>query len=179
MEERDLAKPGKRILKKSCGQSASLMETPCDFSSEDRWRKVLMQDVHNSTCQRSSTNMLKYLKKFPLITHFLTSGWDSDHFRALVETTADVIPHIWHPFLPWRGIRRRSTWHAALTGLPATSKANIFQHSVANAAAQNTSWSVLPWALRQPLSKLAAVSALCLALADLRTVVENVPIIPS
>lgn len=31
----------------------------------------------------------------------------------------------------------------------------------------------------QPLSKLAAVSARCLGLADLRTEVENVPIIPS
>lgn len=80
-------------------QEYALVDPPNDSSSEDRWRKVLMQELHKSACQKASINMFKYLNKFSLITPFLTSGCHSDPFRARVETTADVIPRIWHPFL--------------------------------------------------------------------------------
>lgn len=49
----------------------------------------------------TSINMFKYLTRFSLITAFVTPGCDdasgSDHFRAGVETTADVIPRIRRP----------------------------------------------------------------------------------
>lgn len=56
---------------------------------------------HHFTCLCTSINMFKYSNRFSLITSFLTLLCDdasgADHFRARVETTADVIPRIRRP----------------------------------------------------------------------------------
>lgn len=83
-----------------------LMEAPRNFSSQGRWRKSPgCRRGHHFACLRTSINMFNYSNRFRLITSFLTPLCDdasgADHFRARVETTADVIPRIRRPSFGW------------------------------------------------------------------------------
>lgn len=76
-------------------------------------------------------------------------------------------------------ITPRTTWHArSPTRCHLQGKQTLMPWGWS--ASPDLSCSLLCWADRvQPLSKLAAPSAPYLGLADLRTTVENLPIIPS